>query len=35
MRDILEAMHDYPDEALGLCFFHIIVDILNHLILRS
>jgi hypothetical protein len=21
MRDILEAMHDYPDEALGLCFF--------------
>ena len=23
MRDILEAMHDYPDEALGLCFFKI------------
>lgn len=21
MRGILEAMHDYPDEALGLCFF--------------
>jgi hypothetical protein len=21
MRDILEAMHDYPDEALGLFFF--------------
>lgn len=20
MRDILEAMHDYPDEALGLLF---------------
>ena len=23
MRGILEAMHDYPDEALGLCFFLI------------
>lgn len=23
MRDILEAMHDYPDEALGLCLFLI------------
>lgn len=21
MRSILEAMHDYPDEALGLFFF--------------
>lgn len=25
MRDILEAMHDYPDEAFGLCFFLIVV----------
>lgn len=25
MRDILEAMHDYPDEALGLCFFLIMM----------
>lgn len=25
MRDILEAMHDYPDEALGLSFFLIVV----------
>lgn len=25
MRDILEAMHDYPDEAFGLCFFFIVV----------
>ena len=25
MRGILEAMHDYPDEALGLCFFLIAV----------
>ena len=25
MRDILEAMHDYPDEALGLCFFLIVI----------
>lgn len=25
MRDILEAMYDYPDEALGLCFFLIVV----------
>lgn len=25
MRDILEAMHDYPSEALGLCFFLIVV----------
>ena len=24
MRDILEAMHDYPDEALGLCFLVVI-----------
>nr|DAS73144.1 MAG TPA: hypothetical protein [Caudoviricetes sp.] len=23
MRDVLEAMHDYPDEALGLFFFLI------------
>lgn len=23
MRDILEAMHDYPDEAFGLFFFLI------------
>lgn len=21
MRDVLEAIHDYPDEALGLFFF--------------
>lgn len=28
MRDILEAMHDYPDEALGLCFF-LMVDLLK------
>ena len=26
MRDILEAMHDYPDEALGLCFFLMVID---------
>lgn len=25
MRDILEAMHDYPDEALGLCFFLMVI----------
>lgn len=25
MRDILEAMHDYPDEALGLFFFLIVI----------
>ena len=25
MRGILEAMHDYPDEALGLCFFLIVI----------
>lgn len=25
MRSILEAMHDYPDEALGLFFFLIVV----------
>lgn len=25
MRDILEAMHDYPDEAFGLCLFLIVV----------
>lgn len=25
MRDILEAMHDYPDEALGLCVFLIVI----------
>lgn len=25
MRDILEAMRDYPDEALGLCFFLIVI----------
>lgn len=25
MRDILEAMHDYPDEAFGLFFFSIVV----------
>lgn len=25
MRDILGAMHDYPDEALGLCFFLIVI----------
>lgn len=25
MRDILEAMHDYPDEALGLLFFLIVI----------
>lgn len=25
MREILEAMHDYPHEALGLCFFFIVV----------
>lgn len=25
MRDVLEAMHDYPDEALGLFFFLIVV----------
>lgn len=25
MRDILEAMHDYPAEALGLFFFLIVV----------
>lgn len=25
MRDILEAMHDYPDEATGLFFFLIVV----------
>lgn len=24
MREILEAMHDYPAEALGLCFFFIV-----------
>lgn len=24
MRGILEAMHDYPDEALVLCFFLIV-----------
>ena len=24
MRDVLEAMHDYPDEALGLFFFLIV-----------
>ena len=25
MRDVLEAMHDYPDEALGLFFFLIVI----------
>ena len=25
MRGILEAMHDYPDEALGLCFFLLVI----------
>lgn len=25
MRDILEAIHDYPDEALGLFFFLIVI----------
>lgn len=25
MRDILEAMHDYPDEASGLFFFLVVV----------
>lgn len=25
MREILEAMHDYPYEALGLCFFLILI----------
>lgn len=25
MRSILEAMHDYPNEALGLFFFLIVV----------
>lgn len=25
MRDILEAMHDYPDEALWLFFFPIVI----------
>ena len=25
MRDILEAMHDYPDEALGLSLFLIVI----------
>lgn len=25
MRSILEAMHDYPDEALGLFFFLVVV----------
>ena len=25
MRGILEAMHDYLDEALGLCFFLIVI----------
>lgn len=24
MRDVLEAIHDYPDEALGLFFFLIV-----------
>lgn len=30
MREILEAIHDYPDEALGLFFFLITVMIDNH-----
>lgn len=25
MRDVLEAIHDYPDEALGLFFFLIVI----------
>ena len=25
MRDILEGMHYYPDEAFGLCFFLIVI----------
>lgn len=25
MREILEAIHDYPDEALGLFFFLIVI----------
>lgn len=25
MKDILEAMHDYPAEALGLFFFLIVI----------
>ena len=25
MRDILEAMHDYPNEALGLFFFLVVI----------
>lgn len=25
MRDILEAMHDYPSEALGLYFFLMVI----------
>lgn len=25
MRGILEAIHDYPDEALGLFFFLIVI----------
>lgn len=30
MRGILEAMHDYPDEALGLsCFLIVIVWLLS------
>ena len=27
MRSILEAMHDYPDEALGLFFFLLLSGI--------
>lgn len=25
MKDVLEAMHDYPAEALGLFFFLIVI----------
>ena len=25
MREILEAIHDYPDEALGLFFFLLVI----------
>ena len=25
MRDVLVAMHESPDEALGLCFFLIVI----------